>query len=327
LPSFPAFAYIPGLGAEGVDEMDLTTLTEKFFRAWCASIGEDPEREGLKGTPARILSSLHELTEGYEVQPSQFFNNALFECSYKNMVWERNIPFYSLCEHHVLPFFGHCTVAYLPSGKVIGLSKIHAIVDMYARRLQLQERMTDQIAQTVRDLCCARGVGVWVEAKHLCLAMRGERDNQAKTVTHATLGAFETDEAVRGEFLNGMLGADTPRTTLGLTSLSLEVSVGCTPSEKKRKIAVNLDLELRFPTPPRGCLSDRLRDTVCYDRLSRSILQLCAGRHFDLLEHLGYELYRHLKSSGILDDGILAKITLHKPLPSGRESRFSVGDF
>ena len=168
------------------------------------AVGEDPERDGLKNTPRRVARMYSELLTGYSMDPHKLVNEAIFNVSYDEMVIVRDIEFYSLCEHHLLPFIGRAHVAYIPSGKVIGLSKIPRIVDMYARRLQLQERMTRQIADLINDLLQPRGVAVVMEAMHLCTMMRGVRKHDARMTTSAMLGGFRTNSATRQEFLDNI---------------------------------------------------------------------------------------------------------------------------
>jgi GTP cyclohydrolase I len=165
-------------------------------------IGEDPDRQGLQGTPERVLRMFTELTAGYHVDPERLINGAVFDVDYSEMVVVKDIPFYSLCEHHLLPFFGTASVAYIPRGKVIGLSKIPRIVEMYARRLQVQERMTQQIADFVNDRLAPQGVGVVVEANHLCAIMRGIRKPGTIMTTSAVLGLFRSRDRTRAEFFS-----------------------------------------------------------------------------------------------------------------------------
>lgn len=165
------------------------------------ALGEDPAREGLVKTPERVARSLEYLTSGYRTNVDDVINGALFAVDYNEMVIVRDIDFYSLCEHHLLPFFGKCHVAYIPNGRVIGLSKVPRLVDMFARRLQLQERMTNQIAETIRETIQPLGVAVVCEGTHLCMAMRGVEKQQSTTVTSAMLGAFRNDARTRAEFL------------------------------------------------------------------------------------------------------------------------------
>jgi GTP cyclohydrolase I len=168
------------------------------------AIGEDPTREGLKNSPLRVARMYAELLAGYGTNPVTLVNGAVFEISYDEMVIVRDIEFYSLCEHHLLPFMGRVHVAYIPNGKVIGLSKIPRIVDMFARRLQVQERMTRQIADFIRDALNPQGVAVVVEALHLCTMMRGVRKHDARMTTSAMHGAFRANLATRQEFLDNI---------------------------------------------------------------------------------------------------------------------------
>lgn len=165
-------------------------------------IGEDPEREGLLKTPQRVAKAYAEMMDGYDKNPEKIINGALFSVDYDQMVVVNDIEFYSMCEHHMLPFFGHAHVAYLPNGKVIGLSKIPRIVDMFAHRLQVQERMTQQIAQLIDDQIHPQGVAVVVEGQHMCMTMRGVKKQEATMTTTAMIGVFRTHLETRLEFLN-----------------------------------------------------------------------------------------------------------------------------
>jgi GTP cyclohydrolase I len=175
---------------------------QDIIRQLLAGLGEDPSREGLIDTPKRVEQSMRFLTSGYETDVDAMLNNALFTVDYNEMVIVKDIDFYSLCEHHLLPFFGKCHVAYIPNGKVVGLSKIPRLVDIYARRLQVQERLTNQIANTLLDKINPLGVAVVTEATHLCMAMRGVGKQNSVAVTSAMLGAFRNDARTRAEFLN-----------------------------------------------------------------------------------------------------------------------------
>ena len=168
------------------------------------AVGEDPDREGLRNTPDRVSRMYAELLSGYNADPEKIINGALFNVDYDEMVLVRDIEFYSLCEHHMLPFLGRAHVAYLPKGKVIGLSKIPRIVDMYARRLQVQERMTRQIADVIQNTLEPHGVAVVVEAVHLCSMMRGVKKHDARMTTSAMHGAFRANLATRQEFLDNI---------------------------------------------------------------------------------------------------------------------------
>jgi GTP cyclohydrolase I len=172
-----------------------------LVRQLLAALGEDPDREGLADTPRRVEKSLRFLTSGYRADVDEIINGALFTVTYNEMVMVRDIDMYSLCEHHLLPFFGKCHVAYIPDGKVIGLSKIPRVVDVFARRLQVQERLTMQIAETLMEKLRPLGVAVVIEAAHLCMAMRGVEKQNSVTVTSAMRGVFQQDPRTRAEFL------------------------------------------------------------------------------------------------------------------------------
>ncbi len=176
----------------------LTQLVEGVL----AELGEDVQRQGLVKTPARVARALEFMTSGYRLDPKDVINAALFDCTNDEMVIERDISFFSMCEHHLLPFYGVCHVAYLPSGKVVGISKIARIVDLFARRLQIQERMTREIAECLNEHLKPKGVAVVVEAFHMCMAMRGVQKQNAKTITSAMLGGFKSDIRTRTEFLS-----------------------------------------------------------------------------------------------------------------------------
>ena len=174
----------------------------ELVRGMLEKLGEDPSREGLVRTPMRFEKAIRFLTSGYRTDVGGIVNGALFDVGYDEMVIVKDIEFFSLCEHHLLPFYGKAHVAYLPSKKVIGLSKIPRIVDMFARRLQVQERMTQQIAQTISQVLNPRGVGVIIEARHFCMMMRGVEKQHSGTVTSAMLGAFRDGKETRDEFLS-----------------------------------------------------------------------------------------------------------------------------
>jgi GTP cyclohydrolase I len=186
----------------------------RWWKRWCAAamieqirtilteIGEDPSRDGLLNTPKRVDQALRFLTSGYRMNADDLLNRALFDVAYDEMVIVRDIELFSLCEHHLLPFFGKCHVAYIPNGRIIGLSKIPRLVDMYARRLQVQERLTMQIAETIEKKIKPRGVAVVIEAQHLCMIMRGVEKQNSVAVTSSMLGAFKDNQNTRNEFLN-----------------------------------------------------------------------------------------------------------------------------
>ncbi|RPJ61925.1 MAG: GTP cyclohydrolase I FolE [Acidobacteria bacterium] len=175
---------------------------QELIREMLTKIGEDPGREGLVDTPRRVEKAMQYLTRGYSDDLDQILNGALFTVGYDEMVIVRNIEFYSLCEHHLLPFYGVCHVGYLPAGKVIGLSKIPRIVDAFARRLQVQERLTQQIAETIDEKIHPSGVAVVMEAQHLCMMMRGVQKQDTRVITSSMLGRFRKDQRSRMEFLS-----------------------------------------------------------------------------------------------------------------------------
>ena len=174
---------------------------QEIIRKLLAELGEDPSREGLLDTPKRVEKSLRFLTGGYSADVDTVLNNALFTVDYNEMVIVKDIDFYSMCEHHLLPFFGKCHVAYIPQGRVIGLSKIPRLVDIFARRLQIQERLTNEIAETLLAKVQPMGVAVVMEASHLCMSMRGVEKQNSVAVTSAMLGVFREDARTRSEFL------------------------------------------------------------------------------------------------------------------------------
>jgi GTP cyclohydrolase I len=174
---------------------------EEQIRYILKVLGEDPDREGLLKTPSRVAQALTFLTRGYEMDPGQVINDALFTEDYEEMILQKDIDFYSLCEHHLLPFFGKAHVAYIPHHKIVGISKLARLVDVYARRLQVQERLTNQIATTIMEKLDPLGVAVVIEAEHLCMRMRGVEKQNSLIITSALLGAFRTRQETRNEFM------------------------------------------------------------------------------------------------------------------------------
>jgi len=196
----------------GVESPEALAEYAELFRRQLELLGENPDREGLKRTPDRVARAMAFMTQGYHQDPRDVIGEAIFEESHSNMILVRDIELYSLCEHHLLPFVGKAHVAYIPDGRIIGLSKVARLVDVFARRLQVQERLTDQIAQALTDVLQPRGVGVVIEAAHFCMMMRGVEKQNSKTVTSAVLGVFRDDSKTRDEFL---------RLTQGTTSISI----------------------------------------------------------------------------------------------------------
>ncbi len=186
-----------------VEPVTLTSASfEELARDFLVRLGEDPARDGLLDTPERMVSALQYLTRGHQEDPEKILKEALFDVAYDEMVIVKDIEMFSLCEHHLLPFFGKVHVAYIPRGKVIGLSKIPRLIDVFARRLQVQERMTVQIAETIQNAIEPQGVGVVIEARHLCMMMRGVEKQHSSAVTSSMLGVFRDEQETRQEFLS-----------------------------------------------------------------------------------------------------------------------------
>ncbi|MFQ5904109.1 MAG: GTP cyclohydrolase I FolE [Candidatus Binatia bacterium] len=175
---------------------------EEHIRSILKSLGEDPDREGLRKTPTRVIEALTFLTRGYRTDVEEVINDAVFTEDYEEMILQKDIDFFSLCEHHLLPFFGKAHVAYIPHHKIVGVSKLARLVDVYARRLQVQERLTNQIATTIMERLKPRGVAVVIEAEHLCMRMRGVEKQNSLIITSTLLGAFRTRQETRSEFMN-----------------------------------------------------------------------------------------------------------------------------
>jgi len=192
--------------AEEYQELERKENIESAVRTILSNVGEDPERQGLEGTPDRIARMYSEVLGGYDVDLEKLVNGAMFDVAYDEMIVVKDIEFYSMCEHHMLPFFGRAHVAYIPSEKVIGLSKIPRIVEMFGRRLQVQERMTRQIADTIQEILNPQGVAVVIEGNHMCSMMRGVKKQEASMITSAMLGCFKKSDKTRNEFLSHLQG-------------------------------------------------------------------------------------------------------------------------
>ncbi|NLG35305.1 MAG: GTP cyclohydrolase I FolE [Lentisphaerae bacterium] len=175
---------------------------DRIFKEWLALLGENPEREGLLKTPQRTAEAWTYLTRGYKQDPDELIQSSIYEVEANHMVIVRDIEIYSLCEHHLLPFFGVCHIGYIPRGRIVGVSKLARLADIFARRLQVQERLTNQIARTLMDSLEPEGVGVIIEARHLCMMMRGVEKQNSRMVTSAMLGSFHDSVATRNEFLH-----------------------------------------------------------------------------------------------------------------------------
>ena len=201
----PTLAASVGMAAVDPDDMETDSATQTEFegliRRQLEMLGEDPERDGLLKTPSRVAKSMAWLTRGYDLDARQVIGDAMFEENHENMVMVRDIEMYSMCEHHMLPFFGKVHVAYIPNGKIVGLSKLPRVVEVFARRLQVQERLGEQIANAIDEVLQPRGVGVVIEAVHLCMMMRGVEKQSSRTITSSLRGLFRDDPKTRSEFL------------------------------------------------------------------------------------------------------------------------------
>ena len=197
----PVNVGVAALDPDDLDAGERMADFEELIRRQLTMIGEDPDREGLLKTPSRVAKSLSWLTRGYELTAKEVIGDALFEEAHENMVMVRDIEMYSMCEHHMLPFFGKVHVAYIPNGRIVGLSKLPRVVDVFARRLQVQERLGEQIANALEEVLEPRGVGVVIEAVHLCMMMRGVEKQSARTITSSLRGEFRDDAKTRSEFL------------------------------------------------------------------------------------------------------------------------------
>jgi GTP cyclohydrolase I len=184
------------------DDLPVSPALASIVRSLLLEIGEDPKRDGLRGTPERVARAFSYLTRGYNLDPREAVGEALFDAEYDEMVVVRDVELYSLCEHHLLPFYGRAHIAYLPGDKIVGLSKLARLVEVYARRLQVQERLTTQIATAIEEILAPKGVAVVIEARHLCMMMRGVEKQSSLAVTSCMLGVFRDDARTRGEFLS-----------------------------------------------------------------------------------------------------------------------------
>ena len=201
----PTMAARSGMATVDPDDMETDNATQVEFegliRRQLEMLGEDPDRDGLLKTPSRVAKSMAWLTRGYDLDARQVIGDAMFEENHENMVMVRDIEMYSMCEHHMLPFFGKVHVAYIPNGKIVGLSKLPRVVDVFARRLQVQERLGEQIANALDEVLQPKGVGVVIEAVHLCMMMRGVEKQSSRTITSSLRGLFRDDSKTRSEFL------------------------------------------------------------------------------------------------------------------------------
>ena len=310
--------------------------------------GEDPQREGLQKTPIRFLKAFEELTRGYRQTLEEVINGALFECTNDAPVVVENVPFFSLCEHHLLPFFGHCTIAYVPNGKVLGVSKLYRIVDLFARRLQLQERLTQQIGESISEVTNARGIFVEMIGEHLCVAMRGVQRYNSKMRTFYRFGEpiegfprpSPSDASdfgclcTKAEAVSGNVGgcnekhdASSPG-LLMVTTKEFPLKIGCYSEEQMRTTPVTLTLELQLPQ--HYGTDDDLSSRVDYDALITHLEKTVLQRWFQLLEYAVREIYEAIQSFlRTYQKQAKVRVTLVKCLSHAllQNSRFTYGDF
>lgn len=329
--------------------MDEPPIVRECLKQLFERCGEDPQREGLQKTPMRFLKAFEELTQGYRQTLEEVINGALFECTNNAPVVVENVPFYSLCEHHLLPFFGHCTIAYIPNGKVLGVSKLYRIVNLFARRLQLQERLTRQIGEGIREVTGAPSVFVEMNGEHLCVAMRGVQRyaSQMRTfyrfgepiegfprpsVSDAQQGSMclcENTEAVSGNVggCNEKHDVSSPG-LLTVTTKEFPLNIGCYSEEQTRATPVTLTLELRLP---KTCGDvDDLNSTVDYDTLITHLEETVLKRRFQLLEYAVRAIYSAIQTFlQAQHKQAKIRVTLVKCLSHAllQNSRFTYGDF
>ena len=328
--------------------MDKPPIVRECLKQLFEHCGEDPQREGLKKTPQRFLEAFEELTQGYHQTLEEVVNNALFVCDNDAPVMVDNIPFYSLCEHHLLPFFGHCTIAYIPNGKVLGVSKLYRIVNLFSRRLQLQERLTQRIGESIHEVTNARGIFVEMIGEHLCVAMRGVQRCNSKMRTFYRFGepieGFPRPSAsdasdfgcpcTKAEAVSGNVGgcnekhdASSPG-LLTVTTKEFPLQIGCYSEEQMRTTPVTLTLELQLPQHYGD--DDDLSSTVDYDALITHLEETVLQRRFQLLEYAVRAIYSAIQTF-LKTQHKQAKIrvTLVKSLSHAllRDSRFTYGDF
>ena len=328
--------------------MDEPPIVRECLKQLFERCGEDPQREGLQKTPQRFLEAFEELTQGYHQTLEEVINGALFECTNDAPVVVENIPFFSLCEHHLLPFFGHCTIAYIPNGKVLGVSKLYRIVDLFARRLQLQERLTQQIGEGIREVTGARGIFVEMVGEHLCVVMRGVQRCNSKMRTFYRFGEpiegfprpSPSDASDFGclctkaeATLGGVGGCNEKHDAsspglLTVTTKEFPLKIGCYSEEQMRTTPVTLTLELQLPQ--HYGTDDDLSSTVDYDALITHLEETVLQRRFQLLEYAVRAIYSAIQTF-LKTQHKQAKIrvTLTKKLSHAllQNSRFTYGDF
>lgn len=262
--------------------MDLESQGDHFFQQLFVHCGEDPQREGLDKTPHRFFKAFEELTQGYQQNLTDVVNGALFKCSSQAPVVLKNVPFYSLCEHHLLPFLGQCQIAYVPNGCVLGLSKIYRIVDMFSRRLQMQERLTEQIGQALQQVTQAKAVHIEMIGEHLCVAMRGTSKRQSYMQTSYLYGQPILPQASVCE------EKEATHTCLSLKTLEIPLFLGCYPEEQLVPTPVQVEIQLQNLEK---VLQDDLKQTICYDTLIHFIQEHYFQQHFQLIEFACNQIY------------------------------------
>ena len=328
--------------------MDEPPIVRECLKQLFEHCGEDPQREGLQKTPMRFLKAFEELTRGYRQTLEEVINGALFECTNDAPVVVENVPFFSLCEHHLLPFFGHCTIAYVPNGKVLGVSKLYRIVNLFAHRLQLQERLTQRIGESIRKVTDARAVFVEMIGEHLCVAMRGVQRCNSKMRTFYSFGepiegfprpspSNASDSGclcTKAEAVSGNVGgcnekhdASSPG-LLTVTTKEFPLKIGCYSEEQMRTTPVTLTLELQLP---KTCGDvDDLNSTVDYDALITHLEKTVLQQRFQLLEYAVRTIYETIQSVlQAYQKRAKIRVTLTKKLSHAllQNSRFTYGDF
>ena len=267
----------------------ITVLTEETSRVFLENLiktcGEDPTRDGLVKTPHRFYKAFFELTQGYRQNLEEIVNGALFESPNSEPISIKDIPFFSLCEHHLLPFFGHCNITYVPDKKVVGLSKIYRIVDMFSKRLQLQERLTQQIGSALQLITQAKAVFVEMKGQHLCVAMRGVQKTQSEMHTVFHYGDIAVPQAKENK---------TSELILKIVSKEIPLHIGCYEEEKKQTTPVEITIEMKLESCF-ACQTDQLQDTICYDQLIQFLNQQCFQKTYQLIEFACNDIFQTVR--------------------------------
>lgn len=294
-----------------------------FFKKLFKTCGEDPYREGLRNTPHRFLKAFLELTQGYQQNLDEIINDALFEAPNHEPVILNHIPFYSLCEHHLLPFFGYCTVKYVPNKKILGLSKIYRIIEFYTKRLQLQERLTHQIGETIQKITDAKAVYVEMVCEHMCVAMRGVQKTQSSVKTIYRFGEEIYDVA------NNLQNNGVHDCVLKIATLDIPFHIGCYDEEKQRTTPVQLTIELKL-NEFSALKSDQLNDTVCYDQLINYLKTQCFDKTYQLIEYAGASIFETIQAflkQKNKEAKVRVTLTKHLNHTLLRDSQFILSEF